>query len=624
MNLKKEKEIRSKYSKLNKESRCLEFSKSKSIPVSYKENTLKEELVLEHLIQYRKEFSQAIDPKRDLFLYPMNESRKYKFICTTVRPTKVPYPELYNFDKCAKFISDFIEYEELSPPNEFPKYIPAPDNVLKWQIGDCFDIAIVLCSILLGVGYNAYVVYGKAPRYITTKDQSNLECPDLSDDIKIIEPNLNISNKQKLIKIEEYEKPKLSDYENKTKEDKLKKDNEDRKKNFEIDDDKPEIERRDPWEGKRLHCWVLIKSNNRLENKNYFIDPISGRIYNFLGIKKESLKDNSTINLHSKLNLEFNKLLTSKSDQVEETYEEYINKGKKNSEINVDDIEKYIANFNPFETIDAVFNHINFWINLKPEDKIDNIEYFNLLNNERWEHVMLTDKTSDDNDDKYIEALNNIEDNNDILKLNSVVDMPPPWPNKLYISQHAYYNKTPLPTQTFYYKKTKVDKYSTYSQPDGKVMNICSYDDYARLRINKVESRYRNRYDKLYKTIKYPYLHKIQYYYLPGQLNGWKIVEEVEANYKTIYYYETNYKSGLIYRHEIFGQSIIHGYKSRDDKIYERKVFLKENIEVVNSKQFLLDSPLYENKLLIDKFYQEYTTNPLSPVSKNYNFIIYQ
>ena len=174
MNLKKEKEIRSKYSKLNKESRCLEFSKSKSIPVSYKENTLKEELVLEHLIQYRKEFSQAIDPKRDLFLYPMNESRKYKFICTTVRPTKVPYPELYNFDKCAKFISDFIEYEELSPPNEFPKYIPAPDNVLKWQIGDCFDIAIVLCSILLGVGYNAYVVYGKAPRYITTKDQSNL------------------------------------------------------------------------------------------------------------------------------------------------------------------------------------------------------------------------------------------------------------------------------------------------------------------------------------------------------------------------------------------------------------------------------------------------------------------
>ena len=85
------------------------------------ENTLKEELILEHVIQYRKEFALTKDPKRELFLYPKNECEKFKFICTTIRPTKVPYPELYEYEKCAKFISEFVEYEELNPPNEFPK-----------------------------------------------------------------------------------------------------------------------------------------------------------------------------------------------------------------------------------------------------------------------------------------------------------------------------------------------------------------------------------------------------------------------------------------------------------------------------------------------------------------------
>ena len=40
----------------------------------------------------------------------------------------------------------------------------AEANVIKWQAGDSFDFSIVLCSLLLGTGYNAYVVYGTAPK----------------------------------------------------------------------------------------------------------------------------------------------------------------------------------------------------------------------------------------------------------------------------------------------------------------------------------------------------------------------------------------------------------------------------------------------------------------------------
>lgn len=36
-------------------------------------------------------------------------------------------------------------------------------------MGDCFDFAMVLCSLLLGAGYDAYVVYGTAPGCVPRK-----------------------------------------------------------------------------------------------------------------------------------------------------------------------------------------------------------------------------------------------------------------------------------------------------------------------------------------------------------------------------------------------------------------------------------------------------------------------
>lgn len=47
---------------------------------------------------------------RDLFLYPKNECDVYKFICTTIRPTKLGFLELHNYVDCAKKISKFVEY----------------------------------------------------------------------------------------------------------------------------------------------------------------------------------------------------------------------------------------------------------------------------------------------------------------------------------------------------------------------------------------------------------------------------------------------------------------------------------------------------------------------------------
>lgn len=48
----------------------------------------------------------------------VSTSSLQKFICTTMRPTCLPYKELYNFDSCAKFVADYLAYEPLSVPNE--------------------------------------------------------------------------------------------------------------------------------------------------------------------------------------------------------------------------------------------------------------------------------------------------------------------------------------------------------------------------------------------------------------------------------------------------------------------------------------------------------------------------
>jgi hypothetical protein len=74
------------------------------------------------------------------------------------------YTEPYDLDGCAAFVADFLAFEPLEDPLHPPEFLPSPTNTLLWQAGDSFDLSVVLCSLLLGVGYNSYVVVGYAPQ----------------------------------------------------------------------------------------------------------------------------------------------------------------------------------------------------------------------------------------------------------------------------------------------------------------------------------------------------------------------------------------------------------------------------------------------------------------------------
>ena len=142
-------------------------------------NTRLEDDMLKYVDEFRAKFAEFYPDRRPLLLDPLNECGVRKFVCTTVRPSKLEHTSLYDLRPCCEFVANYLEYEQLESPLLFPSALPSPYTVMEWQAGDCFDLSVALCSLLVGVGYDAYVCVGYAPKRVTTNDQTEQECPVL-------------------------------------------------------------------------------------------------------------------------------------------------------------------------------------------------------------------------------------------------------------------------------------------------------------------------------------------------------------------------------------------------------------------------------------------------------------
>jgi hypothetical protein len=148
-----------------------------SMPLTAKVQLRNERAIIDHFERFRWNFIELYPNRNPHMLCPQNECGVRKPLCSTLRPTELPFAELYDEDAIAQLVSEYVEYEELEEPISYPETIPSPWSVLQWQAGDCFDLAILLCSLLLGVGYDAYVVSGYAPKRVTRNDQTRERCP---------------------------------------------------------------------------------------------------------------------------------------------------------------------------------------------------------------------------------------------------------------------------------------------------------------------------------------------------------------------------------------------------------------------------------------------------------------
>ena len=64
--------------------------------------------------------------------------------------------------------------------------------MLKDRKGNSFEIATLLCSILIGFGFPAMVVSGYATREVTHNDQRRVTCPYKIDEKKVLSATKSI------------------------------------------------------------------------------------------------------------------------------------------------------------------------------------------------------------------------------------------------------------------------------------------------------------------------------------------------------------------------------------------------------------------------------------------------
>ena len=66
-----------------------------------------------------------------LLILAENEFGISKCVCSTLKPTLLPYPSIHDSIECSEFVAHFLDYEPLKETCQPPKVLPSPSQVLK-------------------------------------------------------------------------------------------------------------------------------------------------------------------------------------------------------------------------------------------------------------------------------------------------------------------------------------------------------------------------------------------------------------------------------------------------------------------------------------------------------------
>lgn len=271
---------------------------------SYNSNSKKEELVLEYVYNFKSQFQFIYPNRQKLFMSPYNECGIEKFVCNTIRATAMKFSEVYDWRKCASFVSDYLQFVPLAKPTEFPQVLWSPTQVLKEQKGNCFDYSILLASLLIGAGYDAYVVAGYATREVCNMDQSRIICPFLiKSEVKMEEKTKKETGKYAVKPPRDMNSKYLEAMDAKEKKRQFE---EEEKKRIAYEKELAELERPpvDPLYGMRIHSWIVVLSGKREVPETFFIESLTGCAVStsddsYLGIESVWNHKNYWVNMQS-------------------------------------------------------------------------------------------------------------------------------------------------------------------------------------------------------------------------------------------------------------------------------------------------------------------------------------
>lgn len=147
------------------------------LPQTYSSLSSREELLLDYVGNFETTFLTMNPSRKPIFLAPMNECGVHKFLPTTLRPAILADPSLTSARALASFVASSVNYEPLAKPHLPPAHVVSPQTTLEWQRGDAFDVSVLLASLLIGAGYNAYVCIGYADARLTNCQTSAFSAP---------------------------------------------------------------------------------------------------------------------------------------------------------------------------------------------------------------------------------------------------------------------------------------------------------------------------------------------------------------------------------------------------------------------------------------------------------------
>jgi len=495
-------------------------------PESYRANTPKEELMLEYIRKYESQFENIHPKRRRPMLAPRNECGMRKFICTTLRPTQLPYPEVYDYKRCAQFVSDFIRYEPLELAGQLPQHMPSPSATLGWQAGDCFDMAMVLCSLLLGVGYDAYVVSGYAPATITRCDQTSTSVTTEAPPAAAAPDEAPKESKYTVKPRKVLESTFLK---NKAGREAQQKEKATSGPPVEVIDREAlaaaEAEELDELKGRRVHAWVVLLPGKRMLEQMLYVEPSTGRFY--------------------------------PADQ------------------------------SPYYGVETMWNSTNYWLNLQGKDLPAAKLSLELMDTKKWENVLF-DATAasvfaggDDDDDDGMGYGDNQEEEVDESKV--LAEMPPSWVTRLHVPRDLYENGCPQGFKETTYRKGRIQKFAPYSREDGLIEQVTIYNDVELREQAELRQIFANRIDKLTRRVTTSKDDQTVEYFDPGRKTGLKQHTWVDGVRRELLFYSTARLDGLVSRVEEVGKKVYYVFDGSRDPLIYRSVSYHDDPEAAEA-----------------------------------------
>ncbi|MEN2498621.1 MAG: hypothetical protein MHMPM18_002901 [Marteilia pararefringens] len=270
---------------------------------------------------FQQQFNHIYPERVRPFLVCKNEENDYKFLCTSIAKSYVPQRDCYDWYTITRKLRDSIALEEHQNPCKIPDTLRSPKYLITQHTINILEFVTLLQSLLLGVGYDAFICSGYASKRICFDERHDI---DLDEEGHILEeiPELelletckdenasdffqqyrNLENKYKLNQSEVFFDNLLSSFDQEIGVQIIDHEN---NYNGNIKEAINYMQKNvvDSLEGLRIHFWILIRRGKRDISESFFLDPISGKSFDlkcseFLGIEQVWNDRNIWMNIQS-------------------------------------------------------------------------------------------------------------------------------------------------------------------------------------------------------------------------------------------------------------------------------------------------------------------------------------